>query len=115
VNLTRLSRAIVGALTDELRRAPWKGAANPLAGHCYVASEAAWHLLGGPASGWTPCVVRHEGATHWFLRRGPAILDLTRSQFRSEVPYRAARGCGFLSSHPSARARVVIERAKESL
>ena len=32
---------IAESLTDDLRRPPWRGSPNPLAGHCYVASEAA--------------------------------------------------------------------------
>jgi len=45
-------------LSDDLRRPPWKGDPNPLAGHCYVASEALYHLLGDK---WKPEHVKHEG------------------------------------------------------
>jgi hypothetical protein len=104
-----LAARIVAALTDDLRRAPWRGSSNPLAGHCYVASEAAWHALGGKASGWTPCTLRHEGGPHWFLRHADGrVLDLTAGQFTTPVPYAAARGCGFLTREPSKRARVVL-------
>ena len=104
---------IVHALTDDLRRAPWKGSANPLAGHCYVASEAAWHAMGGKDSGYVPQTIRHEGATHWYLRHAEhgTILDLTASQFSTPVPYAKGRGCGFLTREPSKRARIVLERA----
>ncbi len=97
---------------DDLRRAPWKGSANFMAGHCYVASEALWHALGGMASEWRPQVVRHEGATHWFLRslRTAEVLDITRDQFKTPVPYEAAHGCGFLTRDPSKRARELLFR-----
>jgi hypothetical protein len=100
-------------LTDELRRAPWRGSPNPLAGHCYVASEAVWHMSGGTESGLTPQVIRHEGATHWYLRRSDGeIIDPTASQFQTPVPYEQGRGCGFLTKAPSKRAQVVINRVK---
>jgi hypothetical protein len=105
---------IVAALTDDLRRAPWQGSPNPLAGHCYVASEVYWHLNGGPSSGLVPQVIRHEGATHWFLRATDGrVIDLTADQFSTPVPYHLARGCGFLTKRPSKRAAIVIERIQE--
>lgn len=92
-------------------------------GNCYVTSEAVFHLLGGKAAGWKPMTVRHEGDTHWFLVRlkdrhqanafpfpaGWEILDLTKSQFLTPVPYHKARGCGFLTKHPSERARALMQ------
>lgn len=82
-----------------------------MAGHCYVASEALYHLLGGKAAGLVPQVIQHEGGTHWFLRGpGGQILDPTADQFKTPVPYAEARGAGFLTRNPSKRARVVIGR-----
>ena len=97
------------ALTDDLRRRPWKGSPNPLAGHCYVACEALYHILG---SEWCPCFIQHEDAPHWFLRHREtgAILDPTASQFKTPVPYHEGRGKGFLTKQPSKRASVVISR-----
>lgn len=104
---------IVHALTDDLRRAPWKGSPNPLAGHCYVASEAAYHAMGGAASGYVPQTIQHEGGPHWYLRKASdgTILDLTAGQFKTPVPYAKGRGCGFLTRQPSKRARIVLQRA----
>jgi hypothetical protein len=98
---------------DDLRRRPWKGSPCPVAGHCYVASEALWHALGGAASEWRPKVVRHEGATHWYLESAEdgLVLDLTGSQFYRMPPYHKGRGCGFLTKAPSKRARILMERA----
>jgi hypothetical protein len=105
---------VQAALTDDLRRAPYKGDPNPLAGHCYVATEALYHLL-GPSAGWAPRVISFpDGGTHWFLQRGAERLDPTAGQFEGEpIPYTRARGCGFLTRQPSRRARVVIARVRQ--
>jgi hypothetical protein len=104
-------------VSDDLRRAPWRGRRNPVAGHCYVASEVLYHLLGGAAAGWVPQHLRHEGAPHWFVRnlRTGEVLDATAAQFRRPPPYRRARGKGFLTRTPSARARRVLARMRAAV
>lgn len=94
-------------LSDDLRRTPWKGHPNPLAGHCYVASEALYHLLGDD---WKPEHVNHEGASHWYLRHRETgeILDVTAGQFDTPVPYDLGRGRGFLTREPSKRASILM-------
>lgn len=105
---------IVAVLTDDLRRAPWKGNANPVAGHCYVASEALWHTIGGPASSWRPSFIRHEGAPHWYLtHKTGRVIDLTAAQFNSAPPYADGRRAAFLTQHPSKRARILMSRLTE--
>lgn len=101
--------AVREALTDDLRRPPWRGSPCPLAGHCYVASEAAYHLLGGQASGWTPQFLTHEGSPHWYLRRGEEVLDITEAQFRTPVPHHLGTGKGFLTRTPSRRAALLMQ------
>ena len=103
---------VQGALTDDLRHAPWKGNPNPLAGHCYVASEALYHLMGGKAAGLHPMFIRHEGQPHWFLKHESGkIIDPTADQFATPVPYDQAKGKGFLrGEQTSKRAQVVIDR-----
>lgn len=96
---------------------------HPLAGHCYVASEAYYHLSGG-TDVWTPQQVnvrlnvigRGESKTmevsHWFLKNEQTgvIADLTSEQFgQRDVPYEKATGRGFLTSGPSKRAQQVID------
>lgn len=99
------------ALTDDLRRPLWQGHSNPLAGHCYVASEVTYHLMGGKDAGLTPQFVRHEGQPHWFLRDADGlVIDPTADQFDTLVPYNRARGCGFLTKQPSRRAQIVLDR-----
>jgi len=84
-------------------------------GHCYVASEAAYYLLGGKEEGWKPMFVRHLGASHWFLKHESGlILDLTWNQFKSPVDYSKGRGTGFLTKKPSRRAKTLLIRIKES-
>lgn len=82
-------------------------------GNCYVTSEAIYHLVGGPLSGWKPMVMRTATDTHWFLRHNSGlILDATCKQFkRGEAPdYSKARGTGFLTKKPSKRARELMRR-----
>ena len=103
------------ALSDDLRRAPWKGCPNPLTGHCYVASEALFHLLGGKLAGWTPCFLRHEGQPHWFLRHVDGqVLDPTAGQFTATPDYSLGTGKGFLTRSPSRRAQQVINQARST-
>ena len=85
-------------------------------GHCYVASEAAYYLLGGKDEGWTPQFIRHLGCPHWFLKHSSGmILDLTYNQFKSPVDYTKARGTGFLTKTPSKRTKKLMIRIKESV
>jgi hypothetical protein len=104
--MDNLVKKVQEALTDDLRRHPWKGSANPLAGHCYVASEVLFHLI--PEL--KPMFIRHEGQPHWFLMDGDQVVDPTASQFETPVPYSTAKGKGFLTKQPSRRARLVIEK-----
>ena len=114
----RLVREVRAALTPDLLKEPWRsrarrGRCDPMMGHCYAASEAALHLLGGRAAGWRAVFIRHERQPHWFLV-GPRgqILDITATQFKTPVPYEKGTPKGFLTKTPSARARVVMLRVR---
>ena len=103
------------ALTPDLLKGRWKEQTNPLEGHCYVAAEALWHLL-GPGD-WTPVCASYRDAggrtTHWWLRhrRTGRIADPTAEQYAPETPpYHLGRGSGFLTRKPSRRAQVVLDR-----
>lgn len=98
--------------SDDLRRPPWRGSSCGYTGHCYVASEAFFHLLGGPQSGLTPATVLVDGVVHWFLRGPDGVIDLTADQFDCEIPYSEGRGRGFLTKQPSKRAQVLISRVR---
>ena len=107
-------KEIQANLTDDLRRPPWQGNPNPMAGHCYVASEAAYHLLGGKEAGLTPHQMHHEGTSHWFLRdKTGQVIDPTASQFKTAPNYDTAVGKGFLTGNkPSKRTRQLLSRIK---
>lgn len=107
----QMVQRVLPHLTDDLRRAPWKGSSNCLSGHCYVASEALFHLLGGLTSGFVPQSVRHEGQPHWYLknRETGEVVDPTAGQFKTPVAYNQGVGKGFLTREPSKRAQTVID------
>lgn len=112
-----LVAAATESLDNSLRKPQYRSSPNPLTGHCYVASEALWHLMGGHESGWVPQNVKHEGDQHWYLRHSKTgeILDPTAGQFRTPVPYHQGRGRGFLTKEPSKRAAELISRIKSKL
>lgn len=106
-----LVEEVRSCLDESLRKPAYRNHPNPMAGHCYVASEALYHRLGGKGAGWTPQTIRHEGGPHWFLRhREGAIIDPTADQFETPVPYDQGKGCGFLTRQPSARAQRVLDQ-----
>jgi hypothetical protein len=116
MTLRKLTSLIQASLTDDLLlpKYQWRARIHPTAYHCYTASECAYHLLGGKDAGWKPMVIRHENATHWFLKHESGkILDLTKKQFISIPPYASARGCGFLTKKPSKRTKTLIKRVKQ--
>jgi hypothetical protein len=120
--MKRLIAKIQRSLSDDLLSPAWRElrTSNPLSGHCYIAAEALWHLIGGKASGYQPHVMTHAtwpagldpGETHWFLRKGGSILDPTAGQFDGGVEYDKGRPCGFLTKEPSRRAQTLIERTQ---
>lgn len=104
--------ATVQSLSDDLRKPKYQGHVNPLTGHCYVASEALYHLMGGRKSGWVPHNIKHEGDQHWYLKNKETgeIVDPTAGQFKTPVPYHLGRGKGFLTAEPSKRAAQLIAK-----
>lgn len=113
LSIDAVSRHVADALSDDLRKPKYRGNPNAYAGHCYVASEALFHLLGGAKSGAKPMNVQHEGDQHWFLRLADGtVVDVTSGQFKTPVPYASARGRGFLTKEPSKRALEVIRRVE---
>jgi 8-oxo-dGTP pyrophosphatase MutT (NUDIX family) len=116
LNIKQKVKQVQAVLTDDLRGPRYKGNPNSLAGHCYVASEALYHMLGGKATGWKPMFINHEGGPHWFIQHEATgqVLDPTAAQFETSVPYRQAVGKGFLTAQPSKRAQIVIDRVQNS-
>lgn len=112
--VSALVERIRACLTDDLltpdqRRRERR---TPSAGHCYVASEALWHLTGRTLSAFQ---MRHEGNSHWFLFDfdNDEVIDPTADQFATLPPYGEARHMSFLTKEPSKRARVLIARVRD--
>lgn len=108
---------IRNVLSDDLLKPAYRRQPNrtPTSGHCYAASEALYHLLGGREAGLVPMVLRHEGGPHWFLRTAHgAFLDPTSDQFTTPPDHAAGKGCGFLTRQPSRRAQEILRRLAAS-
>lgn len=106
-----LIEQVRSSLSEELRKKAYRDNPNPVAGHCYIASEAIYHRLGGKGAGWTPQSIQHEGGPHWYLKNANGtIIDPTADQFETPVPYENGKGCGFLTRDPSRRAQVLLDR-----
>ena len=114
-NELEIIKAIRYCLTDSLRKPKYRGHPNRFKGHCYVASEAAYHLLGGKEAGYKPMQIKHEGDSHWFLRHENRIIDITQDQFETRPKWHLARGKGFLTHNPSMRAWVLMHLVKQKL
>lgn len=108
---TYIIRAL--AISDDLRKKPWRGHPNLFAGHCYVLSEVLYYLIGGKETGWKPMFVRVNGCPHWFLKHDDGtVLDYTAEQF-SFVSHHKAVGKGFLTKRLSKRAKILLERMEK--
>lgn len=122
--LKHLVEQVRSVLTPDLLKKKYREKANRgTAGHCYAASEAIYHMVGGAEAGWKPMVLSHEdfpdglekGESHWFLQDDHGnIVDPTADQFKGlDIPYDAAIGKGFLTKQPSKRAAEIIKRVEE--
>lgn len=110
------------SLSPELLRPRYRRSnPRPLEGHCYIAAEALYHLLGGGTAGFVACVARDvDSDTHWWVehRWTDQRYDPTAEQYLEAgftPPYVLGRRTGFLTSKPSKRAQIVIERAQRIL
>lgn len=118
---------IKSVLTIELLQKKYRGKnlKNPLFGHCYVASEALYHLIRSLSFNdhlleYKPCRGRDsDNITHWWLQDNEGkILDPTAEQYTSQSkvpPYHKGLRGPFLTRIPSKRALIVIERVKKKL
>ena len=102
IDPTTLAEVIRSQLTDDLLTKEWATrkaqTGKALAGFCYVASEAYFHLCGGNGSGLSVyrCSLP-DGGTHWWLvaTTGERI-DITAEQFDSPPPYESGIRAAFL-------------------
>jgi len=99
---------------------------HPLAGNCYVASEALYHLTGGKERWQVERIlieVKEPGPmdatteyTHWYLRERETgeVVDLTEEQFTEyehddiSIQYEDGTPTGFLTGEPSKRTQKLI-------
>ena len=94
-----------------------ENAKNPMFGHCYVASEAIFHLL--PKCKLQPYYGKDKrNITHWWLvdERHDIRIDATADQYYSqglEPPYEAGVRASFLTNDPSKRCRKVMQHVLE--
>lgn len=117
MRLESLVQRIQDALSSDLIDKHWQEQAKnrPLHNYCYISSEALYYLW-GKEHGFTPAQMWvHIGGgrecSHWFLRNGEVILDITAVQFgKTRIAYRKAKGCGFLTNKPSHAAAEIIRR-----
>jgi hypothetical protein len=118
--------AIRKSLSRDLLDKKWQGlvpaGAHRVTGHCYIATEAAYHAFGREA-GFYPHVVNlsAKGQTHWWLARPGTgeVIDLTHEQ--TAKPFNYARGVGKTMRRGkgpdgiSLRAGVLLARARQKL
>jgi len=109
-------------LTPDLLKGRWETSPDDgVSGHCYVATEALYWMM-GKGMGFKPHVVGHkecpellkEGETHWFLMKDDMVLDVTADQFKGRIPYVLGKPNGMMN-HPeggSKRAQVLIKKVK---
>lgn len=116
VDMLQLVSRLRRCLTPDLLHPKYRTQSNPVSGHCYVASEALYYLLGGMYSGLKPMQVHHEGTSHWYLqdKTSEEIIDITADQFKTPVPYQNGKGRGFLTKGPSKRAMRLLQAFQKS-
>ena len=112
-----LKMKIQSKLTPDLLKPEYKSYNKfvPAFGHCYVASEALYHLSGGKASGLSVKRARDDfQITHWWLEDSQGnIFDPTADQYRYhkiDPPYSRGVKTGFLTKSASKRAMTLIKR-----
>lgn len=112
-----LVRKIQSVLSPELLLPKFQKMCPPDAhaswGHCYAATEALFHMLGGFDSEWRPVRGKDDdGIVHWWLENNAGErLDPTSEQYTAagkEPPYDRGRRAGFLTRQPSKRAQKVM-------
>lgn len=119
MDLIKLKLIIQSVLTDDLLKPEYCKIPNrhKTTGHCYAASEAAFHfLLLNKEKNWLPiCGKDSNSITHWWLKNKDTneIFDVTSEQYTSfgfVPPYDNGKPCPFLTKNPSKRAQKIMER-----
>lgn len=104
-----MASAVQSVLTAELLKPAYRRAAElskrKFIGHCYVASEALYHLLGGKAKGYRSVNLSKQLAPefgpHWWVESaGGEVIDVTAEQFDKPVPYGLGSYKAWITSLP---------------
>lgn len=116
MKIDSIIKLISDNLSDDLLKPKYllKGR-NKFTGHCYVATEAAYHLLSEEDKKiYKPAILKINGDTHWFLKNilDNTIIDITKDQFNFTLKYENSKGCGFLTKLPSKRTTILINKIK---
>lgn len=117
-DIDNLIELIKKSLSIDLLKPNWREKAknqHHTFGHCYVASEVLYHLLGGKKSAFRPYCGKDENGTHWWLVNtfNGDKLDVTEEQYTSkgkQPPYESGKRSAFLTSEPSKRAKILMDR-----
>ena len=128
--LEEIKDAVVESLSPDLLEKKYRARLSPsdpaVKGHCYVATEALYYLIGGKDAGFAPQVCAYYvddradytdyyigksppnpncmKESHWWIKgskngfRGAGeIHDLTSAQFNFPFPYRYGKNNGFIN------------------
>lgn len=122
-NLGVLQRVIRSQLDPSLLKKEYRdeNKHNPMFGHCYVATEALYHLIRILDYGDYMALKPHHGKddrgiTHWWLQDGDDIVDVTKSQYTRKgvtPPYDKGKAASFLTKYPSKRAVTLINKVQK--
>ena len=123
IDKDKIKESVQRVLSPDLLKPYWRKqqekTGNKFTGHCYAATEACFHLLGGYNGKFKSYILTHksfpeelkEGETHWFLKSDDGeLVDPTEKQFNHTIPYEKGRRQAFLTKMPSKRAKTIIER-----
>lgn len=122
--VSKLISTIKSCLTPELLEPKYReeNETNPMFGHCYVATEALYHMLKSAKliGSYKPCQAEDErGISHWWLQNEEEKkLDITSAQYTSKgktPPYSKGQLRSFMTPKASKRARQVIRCVREKL
>ncbi len=115
-SMNEIINNIQKSLTDDLLKSKYrKTKKNHLSGHCYVATEALYHLLGDDKVNYIPSTLKIDDITHWFLKNKKTgeIIDPTKDQFDYPLDYSGSRNRFFLTNKPSKRTLILLNRIYE--
>lgn len=115
------------AESPDLLKSRYRGAGHPMFGHCYVATETLYHLLGGKEAGWSGYCLSYDKPgvwgpgkeTHWWLQNADGqLIDATADQFETPVPYERGSKKAFvtnriLGADPSERSAIALGRLSQ--